>query len=218
MLAEDALGRPGGATAHPAAGSGRNRGEGRQPAGQPGRPVGSTGLWTAVRSTGPALNELVKRGGKASRDRRKGALGVADCGSSGRRAGDPRRRSGPCRRRVARRVAAAVGVLDAHELPIHNYDDLNVNDAVAAIKELTAAQRRSRDHRLRRGAQEPPEHRLGGADSRRRDRARKSSASASTSPYANPTSAPGLRGRGPFGSAARLGGCHRIVAGPGRYH
>ena len=33
---------------------------------------------------------------------------------------------------------AAVGVLDEKELPIRNYDELNVSDAVAAIKELTA--------------------------------------------------------------------------------
>ena len=30
-----------------------------------------------------------------------------------------------------------MGVLDASELPIANYDDLNISDAVAAIKDLT---------------------------------------------------------------------------------
>lgn len=35
-------------------------------------------------------------------------------------------------------VRASVGVLDEKELPIRNYDDLNIGDAVAAIKELTA--------------------------------------------------------------------------------
>ena len=32
---------------------------------------------------------------------------------------------------------AAVGVLEADELPIRDYDELNVTEAVAAIKELT---------------------------------------------------------------------------------
>jgi len=92
----------------------------------------------AVRSTGPAVNDLIKRGGNASEiaakafsasqnaalkaaervTRSEGANRVADALHSGR---------------------TAVGVLDARELPIKNYDDLNVNDAVAAIKELTAA-------------------------------------------------------------------------------
>jgi hypothetical protein len=90
----------------------------------------------ALRSTGPALNDLVKRGGNASEiaakalsasqnaalkaaekvTRSEGADKAADALHSGR---------------------SAVGVLDAHELPIRNYDDLNVNDAVAAIKDLT---------------------------------------------------------------------------------
>jgi hypothetical protein len=92
----------------------------------------------ALRSTGPALNELVKRGGNASEiaakalsasqnaalqaaervTRSEGADRAADALHSGR---------------------AAVGVLDAKELPIRNYDDLNVNDAVAAVKDLTDA-------------------------------------------------------------------------------
>ncbi|MDT5023551.1 MAG: hypothetical protein QOC88_2308 [Mycobacterium sp.] len=90
----------------------------------------------ALRSTGPALNDLVKRGGNASEiaakalsasqnaalkaaekvTRSEGADKAADALHSGR---------------------SAVGVLDANELPIRNYDDLNVNDAVAAIKDLT---------------------------------------------------------------------------------
>lgn len=90
----------------------------------------------ALRSAGPALNELVKRGGSASEiaakalsasqnaalqaaervTRSEGADRAADALHSGR---------------------AAVGVLDAKELPIRNYDDLNVGDAVAAIKDLT---------------------------------------------------------------------------------
>lgn len=91
----------------------------------------------AVRSTGPALGDLVKRGGNAGEvavktlsasqsaalkaaervTRAEGADRAADALHSGR---------------------AAVGVLDVSELPIRDYDDLNVTDAVAAIKELSA--------------------------------------------------------------------------------
>ncbi len=90
-----------------------------------------------LRSTGPALGDLVKRGGNAGEiaaktlsasqsaavkaaervTRSEGADGAADTLHSGR---------------------AAAGVLDAKELPIRKYDDLNVSEAVAAIKELTA--------------------------------------------------------------------------------
>lgn len=89
-----------------------------------------------LRSTGPALNDLVKRGGNAGEiaakalsasqnaalraaervTRSEGADSAADALHSGR---------------------AAVGVLDAKELPIRKYDDLNVNEAVAAVKKLT---------------------------------------------------------------------------------
>ncbi|OBF53206.1 hypothetical protein A5787_06155 [Mycobacterium sp. 852002-50816_SCH5313054-b] len=91
----------------------------------------------ALRSTGPAFNDLVKRGGNAGEiaakalsasqsaalkaaervTRSEGADEAADALHSGR---------------------TAAGVLDAKELPIRKYDDLNVSEAVAAIKELTA--------------------------------------------------------------------------------
>ena len=89
-----------------------------------------------LRSTGPALNDLVKRGGNAGEiaakalsasqsaalraaervTRSEGADGAADALHSGR---------------------TAVGVLDSKELPIRKYDDLSVSDAIAAIKRLT---------------------------------------------------------------------------------
>jgi hypothetical protein len=89
-----------------------------------------------LRSTGPALGDLVKRGGNAGEiaakalaasqsaalkaaervTRSEGADGAADALHSGR---------------------TAVGVLDAKELPIRKYDDLSVTDAIAAIKRLT---------------------------------------------------------------------------------
>ncbi|MCV7103903.1 hypothetical protein [Mycobacterium palustre] len=90
-----------------------------------------------LRSTGPALNDLVKRGGNAGEvaakalaasqsaalkaaervSRSEGATGAADALHSSR---------------------TAVGVLDAKELPIRKYDDLSITDAIAAIKKLTA--------------------------------------------------------------------------------
>lgn len=91
----------------------------------------------SLRNAGPAFRELVERGGNASEiaakafsasqnaalraaervTRNEGADGAADALHEGRE---------------------TVGVLDASELPIKNYDDLNVSDAVAAIKDLTA--------------------------------------------------------------------------------
>ncbi|HEX5253090.1 MAG TPA: ferritin-like domain-containing protein [Mycobacterium sp.] len=92
----------------------------------------------ALRSTGPAINDLVKRGGNASEIAAK-ALSASQ--SAALRAAERVTRS-----EGADRVAdalhssrAAVGVLDESELPIRNYDDLNVSDAVAAIKDLTTA-------------------------------------------------------------------------------
>ncbi|MEV0247215.1 ferritin-like domain-containing protein [Nocardia sp. NPDC050712] len=88
------------------------------------------------RSAPPALGELLERGSRAgdvavktltaSRDaaletaervtRREGAKGTADRLHSAR---------------------SATGILEARELPISGYDELNVNQSVAAIKELT---------------------------------------------------------------------------------
>jgi hypothetical protein len=90
----------------------------------------------AVRSTGPAVNDLIKRGGNAE----IAAKALSASQNAALKAAERVTRS-----EGANRVAdtlhsgrTAAGVLDARELPIKNYDDLNVNDAVAAIKELTA--------------------------------------------------------------------------------
>ena len=89
-----------------------------------------------VRATPPALSELLSRGAHAgevaittlaaSRDaaletaeqvtRREGADGVAD---------------------VLHSARTAAGVLEPGELPVDDYDTLNVSEAVAAVKELT---------------------------------------------------------------------------------
>jgi hypothetical protein len=92
----------------------------------------------ALRSTGPALNELVKRGGNASEIAAK-ALSASQ-NAALKAAERVTRSEGADRAADALHSGrAAVGVLDAKELPIRNYDDLNVNDAVAAVKDLTDA-------------------------------------------------------------------------------
>ncbi|WP_406816623.1 ferritin-like domain-containing protein [Mycobacterium sp. M23085] len=92
----------------------------------------------ALRSTGPAINDLVKRGGNASEIAVK-ALSASQ--SAALRAAERVTRSEGADRAAdaLHSSRAAVGVLDESELPIPNYDDLNVNDAVAAIKDLTTA-------------------------------------------------------------------------------
>lgn len=92
----------------------------------------------ALRSTGPAINDLVKRGGNASEIAAK-ALSASQ--SAALRAAERVTRSEGADRAAdaLHSSRAAVGVLDESELPIRNYDDLNVSDAVAAIKDLTTA-------------------------------------------------------------------------------
>lgn len=92
----------------------------------------------ALRSTGPAINDLVKRGGNASEIAAK-ALSASQ--SAALRAAERVTRSEGADRAAdaLHSSRATVGVLDESELPIRNYDDLNVNDAVAAIKDLTTA-------------------------------------------------------------------------------
>jgi hypothetical protein len=91
----------------------------------------------ALRSAGPAFNDLVKRGGNASEIAAK-ALSASQ--NAALRAAERVTRSEGADRaaNALHSGRAAVGVLDAKELPIRNYDDLNVSDAVAAIKDLTA--------------------------------------------------------------------------------
>jgi hypothetical protein len=90
----------------------------------------------ALRSTGPVFNELIRRGGTAGEVAAKtvsasqnAALKAAEIVTRNEGAG---RVSG-----ALHSARTAAGVLDASELPIRKYDDLNVSDAVAAIKKLT---------------------------------------------------------------------------------
>ncbi len=91
----------------------------------------------ALRSAGPAFNDLVKRGGNAGEI---AAKAFSPSQNAALRAAERVTRSEGADRAAdaLHSVRASVGVLDEKELPIRNYDDLNIGDAVAAIKELTA--------------------------------------------------------------------------------
>jgi hypothetical protein len=91
----------------------------------------------ALRSTGPALNDLVKRGGNAGEIAVK-ALSASQ--SAALQAAERVTRSeGATRTADALHTGRAeVGVLEASELPIRDYDALNVNEAIASIRELDA--------------------------------------------------------------------------------
>lgn len=88
-----------------------------------------------LRNAGPAFKELVERGGNASEIAAKAVS--ASQNAALRAAERVTRNEGADRTADALHSGReSVGVLDASELPIKNYDDLNVNDAVAAIKDL----------------------------------------------------------------------------------
>ena len=91
----------------------------------------------ALRSTGPALNDLVKRGGNAGEIAVK-ALSASQ--SAALQAAERVTRSEGATRTAdaLHKGRAEVGVLEASELPISDYDTLNVNEAVAAVKDLDA--------------------------------------------------------------------------------
>ncbi|MBV8861213.1 MAG: ferritin-like domain-containing protein [Mycobacterium sp.] len=90
----------------------------------------------ALRSTRPALKELVERGGNAGEIAAK-ALAASQNAALHAAERVTRSEGADKAADALHSSRAAVGVLDAKELPIRNYDDLNVSDAVAAIKDLT---------------------------------------------------------------------------------
>jgi len=88
-----------------------------------------------LRSTGPAFNELVQRGGNATEIAAKALVASRDAALEA--AEKVTRNEGADRAANALHTGrAAAGVLDASELPISGYDELNVTDAVAAVKDL----------------------------------------------------------------------------------
>ncbi|BBZ01676.1 hypothetical protein MCHIJ_11130 [Mycolicibacterium chitae] len=90
----------------------------------------------AVRSVRPAIADLVDRGSRTGDIAAKTLAGARD--SALNTAEKITRREGADGAAdVIHSARGAVGVLDADELPIADYDDLNVNEAATAVKELT---------------------------------------------------------------------------------
>ncbi len=91
----------------------------------------------AVRSTGPALNDLFSRGAHAGDVAAKAASAAKDAALQ--TAERVIRDQGSAQvADVVHSARSATGALSPDELPIDDYDELNQNEAVAAIKELTA--------------------------------------------------------------------------------
>lgn len=91
----------------------------------------------ALRSARPAINDLVGRGAHAGDVATKA---LAASRNAALEAAEKVTRNEGARQtaNALHSARAAVGVLDADELPIADYDELNVSDAVAAIKDLTS--------------------------------------------------------------------------------
>lgn len=91
----------------------------------------------ALRSARPAINNLVGRGAHAGDVATKA---LAASRNAALEAAEKVTRNEGARQtaNALHSARAAVGVLDADELPIANYDELNVSDAVAAVKDLTS--------------------------------------------------------------------------------
>lgn len=91
----------------------------------------------ALRSARPTLNELINRSAHAGEVAAKALAASRDAALEA--AEKVTRNEGARQTADALHTArSAVGVLDADELPIPEYDELNVNDAVAAVKDLTS--------------------------------------------------------------------------------
>lgn len=91
----------------------------------------------ALRSARPTFNELINRSAHAGEVAAKALAASRDAALE---AAEKVTRSEGARQtaEALHSARSAVGVLDADELPIPEYDDLNVSDAVAAVKELTS--------------------------------------------------------------------------------
>jgi hypothetical protein len=91
----------------------------------------------ALRSARPAFNDLVGRGAHAGDVATKA---LAASRNAALEAAEKVTRNEGARQtaNALHSARTAVGVLDADELPIADYDELNVSDAVAAVKDLTS--------------------------------------------------------------------------------
>ena len=136
VLAEDALGGPAALQRTPL----------QAAAGVAVRIVNVPATWSAksidravntVRSTRPALGELLSRGAHAGDVAAKTLTASRDAALA--TAEDVTRREGATQAADAlHSLRSAAGVLDSGELPIDDYDSLNVSEAVSAVKALTA--------------------------------------------------------------------------------
>lgn len=137
VLAEDALGGPAALRRTPL----------QAATGVAVRAVNMPIVWTtrgvdrtveALRSTGPAFNDLVNRGARVTEVAGK-ALGASRDAALAAAEQVTRREGADDAAKAIHKARSGAGVLNADELPIPNYDELTVSDAVAAVKELTDA-------------------------------------------------------------------------------
>ncbi|KUI45882.1 hypothetical protein AU198_17945 [Mycobacterium sp. GA-1199] len=134
VLAEDALGGPAALQRTPL----------QAAAGTAVKLVNLPGQWSAqsverlaelLRSAGPAVDDLRERAQRASEITLK-ALGASRDGALRSAEKVVRREGADDAADALHKARAQSGVVDADELPIAGYDDLNLSDAVAAVKDL----------------------------------------------------------------------------------
>lgn len=90
----------------------------------------------ALRSTRPAIDDLVARGARASEVAAK-ALTASRNAALEAAEKVTRNEGADQAAKALHNVRTATGVLDPSELPIADFDELNVSEAVAAVKDLT---------------------------------------------------------------------------------
>jgi hypothetical protein len=134
VLAEDALGGPAALQRTPL----------QAAAGTAVKLASKPGQWSAqsaervadlVRSAGPAVDDLIKRAQHASEIALK-ALGASRDAALKSAEGVVRDEGAEKTADRLHKARAAGGVVDADELPIVGYEELNLSDAVASVKEL----------------------------------------------------------------------------------
>ena len=136
VLAEDALGGPAALRRTPL----------QAAAGTTVKIVSLPGQWSAqsvervaelVRSTGPAVDELVRRAQRAGEVALK-AIGASRDAALQSAEAVVRDEGADKTADALHNARVSTGVLAAEELPIEGYDELNLNEAVAAVKDLEA--------------------------------------------------------------------------------
>ena len=135
VLAEDALGGPAALRRTPVQAA---AGVAVKLANQPGQLATRAvdRVLTTVRSTRPAVDDALARGSQAGEIAAKTLSASRDAALSAAEKVSRREGAGEVADAL-HNLRGKTGVLDAAELPIAGYDELNVNDAVAAVKELS---------------------------------------------------------------------------------